>query len=300
MCWRLRLARAWAAAARRHRTSATGALVLNAAATAAGSDIACTFTNTRLPTITLTKISNGGVGGFIFNGDNGFGAAQTITTVTSGVGVTGATRTLAAASTITTITETIPAGYVLASATCTGMGGGGTATPNLGNRCAGAQCSGNGCRFRHRLHLHQYQAAHHHADQDQQWRGWRLHLQWRQWLWRGPDDHHGDSGVGVTGATRTLAAASTITTITETIPAGYVLASVTCTGMGGGGTATPNLATGAVVLNAAATAAGSDIACTFTNTRLPTVTLTKISNGGVGGFTFNGDNGFGAARRSPR
>ena len=66
--------------------------------------------------------------------------------------------------------------------------------------------------------------------------------------------------------------------------------------MGGGGTATPNLATGAVVLNAAATAAGSTIACTFTNTRLPTITLTKISNGGVGGFTFNGDNGFGAAQ----
>ena len=165
---------------------ATGALVLNAAATAAGSNIACTFTNTRLPTITLTKISNGAVGGFTFNGDNGFGAAQTITTVTSGVGVAGATRTLAAASTITTITETIPAGYVLASATCSGMGGGGTATPNL--------------------------------------------------------------------------------------------------------------ATGALVLNAAATAAGSNIACTFTNTRLPTITLTKISNGAVGGFTFNGDNGFGAAQ----
>ncbi|MGB8314140.1 MAG: hypothetical protein WCE69_06580, partial [Aestuariivirga sp.] len=39
------------------------------------------------PTITLTKVSNGAVGGFTFNGDNGFGAAQTITTVTSGVGV---------------------------------------------------------------------------------------------------------------------------------------------------------------------------------------------------------------------
>ncbi len=144
------------------------------------------LTYTPPPTITLTKISNGAVGPFTFNGDNGFGAAQTITTVTSGVGVAGATRTLAAASTITTITETIPAGYVLASATCSGMGGGGTATPNLG--------------------------------------------------------------------------------------------------------------TGALVLNAAATAAGSVIACTFTNTRLPTITLTKISNGAVGPFTFNGDNGFGAAQ----
>ena len=274
----------------------TGALVLNAAATAAGSVIACTFTNTRLPTITLTKISNGAVGPFTFNGDNGFGAAQTITTVTSGVGVAGATRTLAAASTITTITETIPAGYVLASATCSGMGGGGTATPNLGtgalvlNAAATAAGSVIACTFTNtRLPTITLTKISNGAV--------------------GPFTFNGDngfgaaqtittvtSGVGVAGATRTLAAASTITTITETIPAGYVLASATCSGMGGGGTATPNLGTGALVLNAAATAAGSVIACTFTNTRLPTITLTKISNGAVGPFTFNGDNGFGAAQ----
>ena len=278
----------------------TGALVLNAAATAAGSVIACTFTNTRLPTITLTKISNGAVGPFTFNGDNGFGAAQTITTVTSGVGVAGATRTLAAASTITTITETIPAGYVLASATCSGMGGGGTATPNLGtgalvlNAAATAAGSVIACTFTNtRLPTITLTKISNGAV--------------------GPFTFNGDngfgaaqtittvtSGVGVAGATRTLAAASTITTITETIPAGYVLASATCTGMGGGGTATPNLGTGALVLNAAATAAGSVIACTFTNTRLPTITLTKISNGGVGGFTFTGDNGWAKPRPSQR
>ena len=109
---------------------ATGDVVLDAAATAAANDIACTFTNDRLPTLQVTKISNGGVGPFTFNGDNGFGAAHTITTVTPGTGVAGATRTLAAASIVTTITETIPAGYVLTSATCTGIGSG-TATSNL-------------------------------------------------------------------------------------------------------------------------------------------------------------------------
>ena len=275
---------------------ATGAVAFNAAATSLGSNIACTFTNTRLPTITLTKISNGAVGGFTFNGDNGFGAAQTITTVTSGVGVAGATRTLAAASTITTITETIPAGYVLASATCSGMGGGGTATPNLAtgalvlNAAATAAGSNIACTFTNtRLPTITLTKISNGAVGGFTFNG---------------DNGFGaaqtittvTSGVGVAGATRTLAAASTITTITETIPAGYVLASATCSGMGGGGTATPNLATGALVLNAAATAAGSNIACTFTNTRLPTITLTKISNGAVGGFTFNGDNGFGAAQ----
>ena len=63
-------------------------MLLDATATAAANAIACTFTNTRLPTITLTKISNGDVGPFTFNGTNGFGAAQTITTLIGG-GVAG-------------------------------------------------------------------------------------------------------------------------------------------------------------------------------------------------------------------
>jgi hypothetical protein len=78
-------------------------------------------------TITVTKVSNGGVGSFSFTGTNGF-TNQTITTVSSGVGVSGATQTLTSAGSVTTITETVPSGYALASATCTGMGSGGTAT----------------------------------------------------------------------------------------------------------------------------------------------------------------------------
>ncbi len=83
-----------------------------------------------LPRVTLTKVSIGGVGGFTFTGNNGW-LGQTITTVTSGTAVTGATQTLSAPSTATTITETIPATFVLSSVTCTGLGSGGTATANL-------------------------------------------------------------------------------------------------------------------------------------------------------------------------
>ena len=104
-------------------------MVLDAAATAPANDVACTFTNTRLPTLTVTKVSEGGVGTFNFSGDNGFGS-DAITTVTPGSGVAGTTKTLTAASTVTVITETIPAGYILTAASCTGIGGG-TATPNL-------------------------------------------------------------------------------------------------------------------------------------------------------------------------
>ncbi|MCP5176768.1 MAG: hypothetical protein H6997_04330 [Moraxellaceae bacterium] len=81
-------------------------------------------------TVTLTKISQGGTGTFNFTGDSGFGT-QSITTVTSGVGVTAASKTLSAVGVATTITETIPSGYVVSNISCSGLGAGGTATPNL-------------------------------------------------------------------------------------------------------------------------------------------------------------------------
>ncbi len=159
----------------------TGAIDFTAAQTAPGSAIACTVTNARRPTVTLTKVSNGGVGGFTFTGTNGW-TSQTITTTVA--------------------------------------------------------------------------------------------------------------GTGVTGTTQTLTAVSTATTITETIPAGWQLVSVSCTGTGGGTQPTVNTTTGAIDFTAAQTAPGSAIACTVTNARRPTVTLTKVSNGGVGGFTFTGTNGW--------
>ncbi len=74
----------------------------------------------------------------------------------------------------------------------------------------------------------------------------------------------------------TLAAASTITTITETIPAGYVLTAATCTGIGSG-TATSNLAAGTITLDAAATAAANNISCTFENSTVP-LSISKTAN----------------------
>ena len=43
--------------------------------------------------------------------------------------------------------------------------------------------------------------------------------------------------MGVSGATQTLSTTGVVTALTETAPPGYVLAGVTCTGMGPGGTA---------------------------------------------------------------
>jgi uncharacterized repeat protein (TIGR01451 family) len=80
--------------------------------------------------VRVTKNSIGGVGPFTFNGNNGFGTAETITTVTAGTPVQGINHIVTNAETVTTITETIPPGYTLTSVNCTGFASG-TATPNL-------------------------------------------------------------------------------------------------------------------------------------------------------------------------
>lgn len=92
-----------------------------------------TDTDQARPTLTLRKISVGGVGSFGFTGNNGL-TAQTLTTATAGTAVTGAPQTLSAAGVATTVTEsTLPATYRVTDIACTGLGTGGTATPDLGN-----------------------------------------------------------------------------------------------------------------------------------------------------------------------
>lgn len=111
----------------------------------------------RNPRLTLRKISVGGVGGFGFTGTNGV-QTQTLTTTTAGAAVSGATQALSAAATATTITEsTSPATYRVTDITCTGMGSGGSATPDLANRTvtldAAATAAGNDiiCTFTNTL-----------------------------------------------------------------------------------------------------------------------------------------------------
>ena len=89
------------------------------------------------------------------------------------------------------------------------------------------------------------------------------------------------AGVPAAGPTYQLTTAGAQTTITEGAPpAGFALQSISCSGLGSGGTATPNLATRTVTLNAAATAAGSAIVCTFTNSGVPVLRLQKsLPNG---------------------
>lgn len=81
----------------------------------------------------------------------------------------------------------------------------------------------------------------------------------------------------VTGAAQSLAAAGTPTSLTEGLATGFVLKSIVCTGLGAGGTATPDLAARTVVLDAAATTSDANITCTFTNAAATDLRITKTN-----------------------
>ncbi|WP_152566273.1 CshA/CshB family fibrillar adhesin-related protein [Lysobacter antibioticus] len=83
------------------------------------------------------------------------------------------------------------------------------------------------------------------------------------------------AGTPVSGAVQTLTALGTVTTVTEAAVAGFTLTDITCTGLAAGGNAAPDLGNRTVTLDAAATAAGANIVCTFTNSRQPVLRLQK-------------------------
>lgn len=82
------------------------------------------------PGIVVSKVSSGGAGAFAFTGTNGL-ANQTITTATAGTAVDGAAQTTTASNQATVLTETAQSGWVLTGIDCSGLGTGGTATPDL-------------------------------------------------------------------------------------------------------------------------------------------------------------------------
>ncbi len=242
------------------------------------------------PTIRLSKTTVGGTGAFTFTGTNGW-ASQVITTSVAGTPVSGATQALTSASTLTTITESAVAGYAMTAASCTNASGGSVGTVNLATRTitltAAETAAGTAitCSVTNtRLPTVTITKISNGGTGPFTFTGTNG--------WSSQTITTTTSGVGVSGATQTLTAASIdCDDDHRDYPYGYVVSAISCTGLGSGA-ATPNLGAGSVTLNAAATAPGNTVACTFTNTRLPTVTITKISNGGTGPFTFTGTNGW--------
>ncbi|WP_295816922.1 GEVED domain-containing protein [uncultured Deinococcus sp.] len=229
--------------------------------------------SSTLPRLTITKVSQGGVGAFSFAGTNGV-LSQTLTTTTAGTGVTGLTRLLTATSTVTTITETPAAGFVLASATCTGLGSGGTATLS-GNTltldaAATAASSNITCTFtNHRspvITLQKALSVARLSSTDQ----FTLNIGAVNVTTTG-------TGTSVTSAAATLnpAVAGTTYTISETAAGTTVLGNYTttyaCTNTLAGGQTPSGTGTSFTLTPAP----GDNLSCTFTNGRIVDVSIAK-------------------------
>jgi uncharacterized repeat protein (TIGR01451 family) len=259
-------------------TLAGNVLTIPAANVVNGADFTCSFTNTKLPTIQVSKTSLGGVGGFTFTGTNGW-ASQTITTVTAGTAVSGAVQTLTAASTATTLTETIPAGYAMTAATCSGIGSG-AATPNLAagtiTLTAPATAAGNviTCAVTN-TKLPTLTLVKTITNDN----GGTATLATFPLTAAGPVTITGTSGTA--SVTSQLVPVGTYA-LSETTSPAYAASAWSCTA----GTLTgANLAL----------AAGQTATCTIINNDIaPTLTLRKTTSGGVNTFAFSGNNGFGS------
>ncbi|ROU04658.1 hypothetical protein D9T17_22700 [Lysobacter enzymogenes] len=277
-------------------TQSGNAAIIPASALVLNANITCTFTNALPTTLRVTKVSNGGTATFGFSGNNGVAAHSITTTAAGGAGTTGAQQTLTAAGTATAITENAPpAGWVLTGATCTVTPFGGTAAPAAGafdaasrtfNLTAADTAAGNAiaCTFtNNRPTLLTVTKVSNGGTATFGFSG-------NNGIAAHSITTTAAGGAGTAGAQQTLTAAGTATAITEDAPpAGWVLANAACTVTPPGGTAAPaagafDAATRTFNLTAADTAAGNAVACTFTNNRLPVLTLAKTvvnDNGGT-------------------
>ncbi len=245
---------------------------------ATGTAIVCTYTNARRPRVTVTKVSNGGVGTFAFSGNNGF-AAQTITTTTAGTGVAGATQTLTAASTSTTITEAAPpSGFVLSAIACTGLGTGGTATPTINGAGGGsvtldalatAPGSNIACTFTNDAlgSITIVKDAQPNNAQD---------FLFTSALAPGGNFTQDDDADATLSNTRTFTALTAGTyAVTEGVVAGWTLASITCNDADGGTTTDVAARTATIDVDP-----GQNITCTFVNgaTGVADLQIAKTNN----------------------
>lgn len=274
---------------------ADATLTLPAANVQPTSQIQCDFTNTSVATVTVTKVSNGGVGSFDFTGSNGY-TAHTIVTTTSGTGVAGPTNALTANSTATTITEGAPpAGFALQSISCTGLGAGGTATPTINGvsggsvlldaaaTAAGARIACTFTNIKQPVLRLQKQLPNGRFDAGDQF---ALNIAGAGGPATATTTGTGSTATGT--ATLATATAGTAYTFSETGASGASLANYTSTysctnAMAGSTTPMPSNATGASF--SLTPQAGDDITCTFANTRLVStdVSITKTNTPGVNG-----------------
>ena len=253
---------------------------------AANDDLTCTFTNSRIATLRLRKeLPNGrSVAGDQFRlSIAGTDAPAAVTTTGSGSAATGTvTHTTATAGSTYTLSETAASGAVLGNYattySCTNARSGGQTPSGSDTTFEVTPVAGDDltCTFSNALRP-------------------RVTIRKTSVGGTGSFTFSGNNGIAnqtiatatsgtpVAGAVQMLTTVGQATTITEgALPAGFALTDIACTGVPAGST-TVNLATRTVTLSAAATAAGTNATCTFTNTRPTQLTLRKTVTNDNGG-----------------
>lgn len=276
-------------------------LTIPAGNVVAGAQFNCTFTNRAIPTVSVQKITQGAVGGpFTFAQTNLASTPANITTtaVNTAAPVSPTAINVTAVGTAVTLTETVAAGFAITSATCTDANSavtgntgsidtlaGNTLTIPAGNVVAGAQFN---CTFTNRrIPTVSVQKV-------------------TQGAVGGPftfaQTNLASAPAGITTtAVNTAAPASptpinvttvgTAVTLTETIAAGFAITSAICTDVNSAVTSNTGsigtLSGNTLTIPAVNVVAGAQFNCTFTNRKIPSVRIQKITQGGFGGpFTF--------------
>ncbi len=250
------------------------------------------------PKLTIAKTSTGGVGTFNFSTDNVLSAgpapftstttASSLTTITAGATVTSTAQyKLFAANTPTTISETAP-GWVITPApvVCTD---------------SNTAVSGNTSPFNATVSGYAVTIA---AANNKPGaiitcnitNAKRPTVQIAKITTGavGTFSFSGDNGFGAdavttttigtaaNGVVKTLSTAATVTTLTETIPAGWTAVAGSCAGTGSANVSfnpAATATTATITLNATATAAANALVCTFTNFKpVPQLTILKSAN----------------------
>ena len=223
---------------------------------AAGEDVTCTYTNTQRGSILVEKVTNGGDGTFDFTGDLGDFS------LTTASGLAQQTFSDLVPGTYD-ISETVPAGWTLDAAVCTG---GQPASAVVLAPGASIKCDFVNTKIPTGSITVEKQTL---PDGDPT-----------------TFDFSGDvAGTIGDGGTITVPDLLPGTySATEALPAGWDLTDISCDDDDSSG----DIGTGVATFELAA---GEDVTCTYTNTQRGSILVEKVTNGGDGTFDFTGDLG---------
>jgi hypothetical protein len=236
---------------------------------AAGTNVACTFTNTKHGTISITKATINGNDTFAFTSSNAGLAGFNLTT-------SGGTATLANASVLPgtyTITEGTLAGWSLTGLTCSPGG-----VANLAGRSATITVEAGesyDCTFTSTRMTGAVTFSATAVGGDGSFAFTSSNT--------GAIANFSLTTAGGSASTTLASVTAGTYTITQGVLVGWDVTAITCTG----GTPVTNVANRTATITVAG---GDSIACTFTNARRGTISITKTAVGSDGTFAFTSSN----------